>query len=96
MIFFIERKTGDCAFLKDKNRYIFYLVTKSKYYFKPLYKNLESSLKELHERCQELNINHIAMPKIGAGLDKLDWNIVSRIIDDIFETSDIKITIYKI
>lgn len=35
------------------------------------------------------------MPMIGSGLDKLEWDLVSRIIDDVFAKTNINITIYK-
>ena len=35
------------------------------------------------------------MPMIGSGLDKLEWNLVSRIIDDVFNKTNINITVYK-
>lgn len=35
------------------------------------------------------------MPMIGSGLDKLEWNLVSRIIDDVFNETNINITVYK-
>jgi len=88
-------RTGGCGYLRDPNRYIFYMVTKRYYNFKPYYNSLESSLKSLLTLCQQFDIKHVAMPKIGAGLDQLDWNIVARIIDDIFSGTNIKITIYE-
>jgi len=35
----------------------------------------------------------IAMPKIGCGLDKLDWSKVRSIIEDIFEDVDCEIVV---
>lgn len=35
------------------------------------------------------------MPMIGSGLDKLEWDLVSRIVDDLFSKSSIDLTIYK-
>ena len=37
------------------------------------------------DSCKSFNIQELAMPRIGSGLDNLDWSIVSRIIDDVFE-----------
>ncbi len=55
---------------------------------------LDKSLKDLHNLCKKFNVIELAMPRIGSGLDKLDWYFVSRIIDDIFESSGIQITVY--
>ena len=35
-----------------------------------------------------------AMPKIGCGLDKLDWNVVITIIKNVFLETTIKIDVY--
>ena len=89
-----NKEVGECAYLKRDSRYIFYLITKKVYNHKPNYVVLEKCLKELMDSCKSFNIQELAMPRIGSGLDNLDWSIVSRIIDDVFESSGIQITIY--
>ena len=32
---------------------------------------------------------------LGSGLDRLDWNLVEKIIDHVFKKENINITIYK-
>ncbi|CAF0895464.1 unnamed protein product [Didymodactylos carnosus] len=86
--------TGGVAYLKADERYIFYLVTKKFYYHKPTMKTLQSSLEAMKERCQEFNVVNLAIPKIGCGLDKLNWTKVSEMIKDIFQDLPIKITVY--
>jgi hypothetical protein len=71
------------------------MVTKKYYNHKPYYYCVENSLKALLKLCQELNITKLAMPMIATGLDKLDWDLVSRIIDDVFSKSNITLSIYK-
>lgn len=75
---------------------VFNLVTKLLYWHKPTYDTLESSLKDLKEQCLELNIKHLAMPTLGCGLDKLKWNVVKQMINDIFENTDIDIIVYTL
>ena len=82
--------------MNDYQRKIFYLTTKPKYYHKPTYKSLEDSLVNLRDLCLRYHITELAMPKIGCGLDLLEWNLVSRIIDQIFENQPIKITVYSL
>ena len=36
------------------------------------------------------------MPKIGCGLDRLDWELVKQIIEKIFKETDIEIKIFYI
>lgn len=88
-------KFGGCAFIKSENRHLFYLVTKKLYYHKPYYSSVEKSLKKLCNLCLKLNVVNLAMPMIGSGLDRLEWNLVSRIIDNIFSKSEISLSIYK-
>ena len=71
----------NCAILIDN---VFNLVTKRKYYHKPTYASLRESLEDMIETIETLEIEKIAMPMIGCGLDKLDWDIVKEIIEDVF------------
>ena len=86
---------GGCAYLKNDDRFIFYLVTKKFASYKPYYNSVEKSLKALRDLCKELNVSDLAMPMIGCGLDRLEWNVVSRIIDDVFGKSGLKITVSR-
>ena len=45
--------------------------------------------------CQSENIYKIAMPIIGCGLDRLEWDKVSRIIKDVFQEEDIEILVCR-
>ena len=72
---------------------VFNFVTKAFHYNKPTYESLYSALKDMHEQCKELGIKHLAMPKIGCGLDRLDWDKVSVMIKEVFDDLDIDILI---
>lgn len=83
------------------------LVTKEKYWHKPTYESLRGSLLEMKELIKQImeynelcgddsvydNINKIAMPKIGCGLDRLSWDIVEGMIKEIFQDLDIEIIV---
>ena len=84
---------GSCIVLHRQNRYIFYLITKKKYYGKPSYTALESSLVALKRQCIENGIKYLAMPKIGCGLDGLNWQKVKSMIIRIFQGTDITLKI---
>lgn len=86
----------DCTYvgkaLKIDN--VFNLITKYKCFEKPTYEDLRSSLKDMAAQVEAENIKRIAMPKIGAGLDKLKWTIVLSIIKEAFaDNDDLEITI---
>ena len=83
--------TGRC--IKAKNSIVFHLITKNKYWDKPTYRTLKESLMELKTLCLEQNIKKLVMPKIGCGLDKLQWNTVKENIIKIFNDTDIEILI---
>lgn len=88
--------TNTCTTSTRKKRFIFYLVTKHHYFQKPTYKSLEASLIELKRLCQLNSITRLCIPKLGCGLDKLGWNQVSRLICEIFKSSDIVIDVYSL
>ncbi len=85
---------GGFAFLKTDANYVFYLVTKEKYSGKPTYETLSLSLLNLRNFLLSNNIKEINMPRIGCGLDKLEWGIVKSIIYQVFEGTDININVY--
>jgi O-acetyl-ADP-ribose deacetylase (regulator of RNase III) len=77
----------------NANRYIFNLITKKKYWDKPTLKSMKNTLVKLYEICKILDVEEIAMPRIGCGLDLLDWADVSKLIDDIFVDVDVRVYI---
>lgn len=72
---------------------VFNLITKKRCYEKPTYQDLKRALVSMAHYIEVNEIKYLAMPKIGAGLDKLNWNIVFSIIKDVFRDLDINITI---
>lgn len=87
-----QKKTkGDVAVLKEEKRFIYYLITKDKYYQKPSYENLKLSLIKMREHMDKNNIKSLSIPKIGCGLDKFDWNKVLEIIKEVLWNIDISV-----
>lgn len=75
---------------------IFNLITKERYYHKPTYDSLYNALQTMRLIADREDINKIAMPVIGCGLDKLEWSRVSKIIKDVFYNTDIEILVCKV
>lgn len=73
---------------------VFNLVTKARCYHKPTYDSLYETLLDMRSQCEEKDIHKLAMPMIGAGLDKLEWDKVKDVIEDVFHDSDIEIVVY--
>jgi O-acetyl-ADP-ribose deacetylase (regulator of RNase III) len=42
------------------------------------------------------HVNHLAMPRIGCGLDGLEWDKVKLIIQRVFKQTECEITIYTL
>lgn len=72
---------------------VFNLVTKAHHYDKPTYESLRFALEDMRDKCKILDIHYLAMPKIGCGLDRLDWNKVSKMIKEVFSDLDIEILV---
>eukprot|EP00736_Rhodelphis_marinus_P004285 Rmarinus@m.22221 len=87
-------KIGDTLFLRRKQRWIYYMVTKAKYSDKPEYADFVSALRSLRRRCEADGVSKLAMPRIGCGLDGLEWSEVRSHIKDVFRGADIDITVY--
>lgn len=83
---------GDCI-LEGK---VLNLITKERYFQKPTLKTMKLALKEMKTLCKINEVKKIAMPMIGAGLDKLSWNEVSNAIKTEFNDTDIEILICKL
>ena len=76
-------------------RFIYNLVTKEKFWCKPVPYNLYVTLKTMHNHARENFVSDIAMPFLGAGRDKLDfYNVVLPMIKTVFEDSPINVHIY--
>jgi hypothetical protein len=53
-----------------------------------------SSLTAMKSHAIENSVTRIAMPKVGCGLDRLDWSRVFPMIREIFADSKIEVDIY--
>ena len=80
---------GTCVIIGN----VYNLVTKEKYYHKPTLGTLELSLRQMRRHAMRHKIKKIAMPKIGCGLDRLNWDDVKLLIQEIFKDTDIEIMV---
>lgn len=86
-----ERIGGGCI-LEGK---VFNLITKERYFRKPTIITMRLALEKMKQICLENNIKKIAMPVIGCGLDRLNWNDVSEQIKSIFTDMHVEILVCK-
>lgn len=87
-----HRIGGDCI-LEGR---VLNLITKERYFHKPTIITMRIALQKMKKICMENNIIKVAMPTIGAGLDRLSWSAVSDQIHMIFDDTDIEISVCKL
>lgn len=61
-----QQRPGGVAFLRRENRFVFYLITKLRYFNKPTYTDLKDSLVSMKDLMMEHNVKDLAMPRIGS------------------------------
>lgn len=76
-----------------ENQNVINMITKKEYWHKPTYKTFEIALDSVVEICKKYNITKLGMPKIGCGLDRLQWGKVKPMIEDKFKDLDIEIVV---
>ena len=103
-IYNMKEKLHDWFELEDDEKYgyvgeallidnVFNLVTKPRCYHKPTYDTLAKTLKDMKNYIISLKITKLAIPQIGCGLDKLDWDSVKELIEEVFNDIDIEILV---
>lgn len=84
---------GYCLFTETNGVTVGNLVTKQRYFHKPTLETLRQALEDFCAQALKMGLHRIAMPKIGCGLDKLDWEDVRTLIQEVFVTADIEILV---
>ena len=74
---------------------VFNLVTKARVFHKPTYESLYDTLLDMRIQCEDLDISRLAVPLLGCGLDRLNWEQVKDVIEDVFDSTDIEILVCK-
>ena len=72
---------------------VFNMVTKNCYWEKPTYATMRMALEDLYRWCKLDGVDKIAMPRIGCGLDRLEWEKVRRMVQYIFADTDVEILV---
>ncbi len=90
-VYMSSKVGGDCI-LEDR---VLNLITKERYFHKPTMGTMSAALQKMKDICLEKGISKIAMPTIGAGLDRLNWEDVALQIKQIFRDTEIEILVCK-
>lgn len=93
-----DKKVGKCITTFETGWVAeFNLITKEKYWQKPTYKTLRMSLEDAKRTCELVDKKiKLAMPRIGCGLDRLQWDKVKQIIEKVFANTDVEIMVCSI
>jgi O-acetyl-ADP-ribose deacetylase (regulator of RNase III) len=79
--------------LLTNNDHVFNLVTKNRYFEKPTLNTMREALIHMRIIAEERGIHKIAMPRIGCGLDRLQWQDVKDILMEVYGGSDLDIRV---
>ena len=87
---------GQISIWKNEGRYIFHLVTKSRYYEKPTMQALQAALMQLKQFMIQNRLTLLAVPKLSCGLDRMLWAEVEPQLKRIFDNSGILIIVHTL
>lgn len=73
----LNRPVGTSIIINHLGKSYAFLITKRMHFDKPTIETFTSAYDDFIKKC---SFEKIIMPKIGSGLDKLDWNNVKKII----------------
>ena len=88
-------EVGELGAIKVDERFIYHLIIKEKVTEQPKYYPLKDALVKLKEHMVENEITEVSLPKIGTGMNQLSWPAVKMMIEEVFEDTDLKITIFE-
>jgi O-acetyl-ADP-ribose deacetylase (regulator of RNase III) len=92
------KEVGSVAYLYDEPtaRHVFYLVTKGRYFDRPTLASLRASVEALVAACNTYGVTELAMPRIGCGLDRLNWPDVESVLQSAFAGSGVRVVVYSL
>ena len=79
-----------------QDRFVFYMITKPRYFHKPTWEAFCASLVALREAAIQNKVGVISMPRIGCGLDKLEWKAVKQLLIETFSGTGIVLNVYSL
>ena len=74
---------------KNSRRWIYNLVTKFKFFHKPIYESLRMILQLMRNHAEHNRVHHIRLPKLACGLDNLQWQVVHKFLQETFQGSTV-------
>ena len=90
----VNLKYPGCLAVDIGDRWIFNIVTKEKYWYKPGITAFTKAVKEMFEFAAVNKVSIISLPKIGCGLDGLSWPRVQTILEDFSMEYAVEVEVY--
>ena len=91
-----NRSVGEVAILDIEQGHLYNMITKDKYYNKPTLGTLGECLNQVKIHMLAKGVERVSMPRIACGLDRLCWEDVEKLIEEIFFKSGITVVIYTL
>ena len=77
-------------------RYVYDLVTWELFCNKPKLSTLSKTLEATKTHASMNGVSTIAIPKLGCGLDQMNWQEVVKLFRDIFAYADVQLVVYTL
>jgi len=87
---------GKALVLRRDGRFIYYLITKQRYFQKPTMESLRTALTSMQAHMRANGVVSLGIPRLGCGLDRLDWRAVSAMIKQTFVADNVCLTVYSL
>lgn len=88
---------GDVGALRRGERFVFALVTKERSSGSyPTMASMRQALMSLRERMRRDGVTIVAAPRLGCGLDRLNWPEVRALIREVFDGSGTTFVVYSL
>ena len=85
---------GEVAVLRSSQGFLYYLVTKRRFYQKPSTHSVRSSLQAMKRHMIRNGVQTVALPRIACGLDQVPWSEIKEILQDLFDTAPVSVIVY--
>ena len=77
-------------------RYIYNQVTKERFCDKPNLSTLSKTLEAMKTHAKTNAVSTVAIPKLGCGLDQMNWQEVVKLLRDIIAYADLEVVVYTL
>ena len=79
-----------------RKRYIYNFVTKERFYDEPNLSTLSKTLEAMKIHASKNGVSTIAIPKLGCGLDQMDWQEFVKLLRNIFAYANVQLVVYTL